>query len=99
MRHHAVAYQSGIGCGRGQCEGLACLPAAILEEMTPFIRSERGKRSWESENLDSALLAMGQVMGRIKNVPPVADLIKRTMEEALEAKQRVDQLIPASLFI
>jgi NAD(P)H-dependent flavin oxidoreductase YrpB (nitropropane dioxygenase family) len=36
---------------------------------------------------------MGQIIGLIEDIPTVADLIKRTVNEALETKRRLDKLI------
>ena len=35
---------------------------------------------------------MGQVIGLIDDIPTVADLMKRIMNEAAEAKKRLDQM-------
>lgn len=55
---------------------------ASLEELAPMIKGELSRRGWEEGHVDMGLYPVGQVIGRIKDVPGVAELITRTVEEA-----------------
>ena len=47
----------------------------------------------EEGNLEEGLYSMGQVVGRIRDIPTVAELVQRIIEEAKAVKERLDQLM------
>lgn len=63
-----------------------------LEELLPVIGGERGKLVIQQGQMDAGVFACGQVVGLIKNVPPVAELVESIMSEAAEARRRVQLL-------
>jgi NADH:quinone reductase (non-electrogenic) len=66
---------------------------ASLEELTPLISGRVSRQGWAAGNLNQGMYPAGQVIGRINDIPTVADLIKRIMEEALETRDRLNKLI------
>jgi NAD(P)H-dependent flavin oxidoreductase YrpB (nitropropane dioxygenase family) len=66
---------------------------ASLQELVPFISGQVSLKGWTEGRPDEALFPCGQVVGRIDDVPSVADLMKRIVDEALEVKERLSQLI------
>ncbi len=65
---------------------------ASLEELAPMISGKVSFQGWNSGDLSEGIYPMGQVIGLIDDIPTVADLMKRIMKEAAEAKKRLDQL-------
>lgn len=65
---------------------------ATLEELMPMISGQVSRKGWSEGNLDEGMYPAGQVIGRIEDIPTVADLIKRTMAEAMEARARLDKM-------
>ena len=65
---------------------------ASLEELAPMISGKVSYQGWNSGDLSEGMYHMGQVIGLIDDVPTVADLMKRIMQEAAEAKKRLDQM-------
>lgn len=65
---------------------------ATLEELMPMISGQVSRKGWSEGNLDEGMYPAGQVIGRIEDIPTVADLIKRTMAEAVEARARLDKM-------
>ncbi|MFC1535021.1 NAD(P)H-dependent flavin oxidoreductase, partial [Thermodesulfobacteriota bacterium] len=66
---------------------------ATLEELTPYITGERGRKIYETGNIEEGLLPLGQVVGRIRDIPTVAELMDKIVNEAVEVKQRLDQVL------
>ena len=66
---------------------------ASLDDLAPLISGRLSLKGWASGDLTEGTYPMGQVIGLIDNIPTVADLIKRTVEEARAAKKRLDYLI------
>lgn len=62
---------------------------ATLEELMPLISGQVSRTGWLDGNLDEGMYPAGQVIGRIDNVPSVADLIKTVMAEAETVKTRL----------
>jgi len=56
-----------------------------LGELLPLISGERAKTVWKEGNADEAMLTIGQSVGRISDIPSVADLIPRMIQEARQA--------------
>jgi len=66
---------------------------ASLEDLMPYIGGQVTRKGWEEGNLDEGLYSMGQCVGRIRDIPSVAELVKRIIDEAKEVKGRLDQII------
>jgi NADH:quinone reductase (non-electrogenic) len=67
--------------------------SATLEELAPLISGSVSFKGWISGDLSEGIYPMGQVIGLIDDIPTVADLMKRTVNEAVEAKKRLDTLM------
>jgi nitronate monooxygenase len=65
---------------------------ATLEDLTPYISGKAGVTGWQAGNIDKGILPVGQVIGLIDDVPTVADLIKRIVDEAVESRERLNKL-------
>lgn len=57
---------------------------ATLEELAPLISGQQGKKLLETGALDSGLFSAGQVVGLIRDIPTVQQLIDRIIKEAEE---------------
>jgi len=66
---------------------------ASLEELTPMISGQVTCNGWTAGTLNEGMYPMGQAIGRISDIPKVADLVKRIAEEAMETRLRLDKLI------
>jgi NADH:quinone reductase (non-electrogenic) len=66
---------------------------ASLEELAPMISGRISRKGWAEGNLEEGMYPAGQVIGRIEDIPTVADLIKRIVDEAMKAKERLDRLL------
>lgn len=53
-----------------------------LTELLPLISGERAKEVWKNGDADNAMLTIGQSVGRIHDIPTVAELIERMVKEA-----------------
>ena len=53
-----------------------------LGELLPLISGERAKQVWKEGNAEEAMLTIGQSVGRISDIPTVAELIARIVKEA-----------------
>ena len=62
---------------------------ASLEELRQFIMGERAKKSWIEGEVDLGILACGQVMGLIREVISVQELISSMVEGAVAIHQRL----------
>ena len=66
---------------------------ASLEELAPMISGKVSFKGWVNGDLSEGIYPMGQVIGLIEDIPTVAELIKRTVNEAMETKKRLDKLV------
>jgi nitronate monooxygenase len=66
---------------------------ATLEELVPMISGEAGHAGWQAGDVDKGILPVGQAVGRIKDVPTVAELMTRTMNEAMEVKEKLNAIL------
>jgi nitronate monooxygenase len=66
---------------------------ATLEDLTPLISGKVSRKGWFEGNLDEGMYPAGQVIGRIQDVPTVGELIRRIVEEAMEARARLNRLL------
>jgi nitronate monooxygenase len=53
-----------------------------LGELLPLISGERARQVWIDGNAEEAMLTIGQSVGRIRDIPTVAELIARMVAEA-----------------
>ena len=65
---------------------------ATLEELAPHISGRAAASGWQAGSFDEGMYPGGQVVGRISDIPTVAELIERTVEEAVEVKKNLDKL-------
>lgn len=63
--------------------------AAGIEELAPFISGKEGRRLLETGDLDQGMLSAGQVVGLIRDVPTVKELIDSIIQEAQEIASRM----------
>jgi NAD(P)H-dependent flavin oxidoreductase YrpB (nitropropane dioxygenase family) len=66
---------------------------ASLEELAPFISGRVSRQGWAEGNLNEGMYPAGQVIGRIRDIPTVAELITRIIEEAKETITGLKKLI------
>lgn len=59
-----------------------------LNELLPLISGERARTVWREGNAEEAMLTIGQSVGRIQDIPSVATLIPRIVEEARVALEK-----------
>ena len=64
-----------------------------LGELLPLISGERAKTVWRDGNADEAMLTIGQSVGRISDIPSVAELIPRMIHEARQALEDARQAL------
>lgn len=55
---------------------------ATIEEIAPLVSGKRGEAALKEGDIDGGVWTAGAVAGLIHDIPAVADLIKRIMEEA-----------------
>jgi nitronate monooxygenase len=65
---------------------------ASLEELVPYIKGEASQKGWHAGNLDQGIMPLGQVVGRVRDIPTVAELMERIVNEATETKKKLDGL-------
>jgi len=65
---------------------------APLEELAPLISGQVSRSGWVDGNLEKGIFPAGQVVGRIKDIPSVAELMERIVGEASEVMKKLDGL-------
>jgi nitronate monooxygenase len=65
---------------------------ASLEELGPMISGSVSRLGWREGTVEEGMYPGGQVVGRIHDVPSIADLVKRIVDEAAETKERIAKL-------
>jgi enoyl-[acyl-carrier protein] reductase II len=65
---------------------------APLEELAPLISGQISRAGWVDGNLEEGIFPAGQVVGRIKDIPSVAELMERIVSEASEVMKKLDGL-------
>jgi NAD(P)H-dependent flavin oxidoreductase YrpB (nitropropane dioxygenase family) len=65
---------------------------ATLEELVPYIGGKAGLTGWQTGNVDEGIFPVGQVVGLVEDVPTVAELMKRIVDEAMETKALLDKM-------
>ena len=61
---------------------------APLEELAPFISGQKGLEVYQTGDLDRGLVACGQVVGLIRHIPTVKQLIEDIIHEAEDIMSR-----------
>jgi NADH:quinone reductase (non-electrogenic) len=64
-----------------------------IEELLPIIGGH-SNAAFEQGDIEAGFSSMGQSVGMIHDVPTVKELIDRMLEEASEARERIDRAIP-----
>jgi nitronate monooxygenase len=64
-----------------------------IEELLPIIGGH-SNAAFEQGDIEAGFSSMGQSVGMIHDVPTVKELIDRMLEEASEARKRIDLAIP-----
>ncbi len=65
---------------------------ATLQELAPHISGRTSAGGWKEGTFDKGMYPGGQVVGRIHDIPTVAELMQRIVAEAQEAKKKLDTL-------
>lgn len=65
---------------------------ATLEELAPYISGKASSAGSEAGEFDKGMYPGGQVVGRINDIPTIAELIQRIVDEAVEVKKNLDAL-------
>jgi nitronate monooxygenase len=55
---------------------------ASIDELAPLVSGMRGKKVFETGDLDYGVWTAGMVAGIIKDIPSVEELVKRIVDEA-----------------
>jgi nitronate monooxygenase len=63
---------------------------APFEELVPHISGQISAGGWKEGTFEKGIYPGGQVVGRIHDIPTVAELMERIVEEAKETKKRLD---------
>ena len=64
-----------------------------FDELYPLIKGTVTRAAFESDDPQAAQIAMGQVIGRIHDVKPAAQIVKDMMDEFLALHERVNQML------
>ena len=62
---------------------------AKLEELAPFISGQRGREVLETGDMEKGMLAGGQCVGLVNDVPTAKEVIDRIMRDAQEIMKRL----------
>ncbi|MCP3955758.1 MAG: nitronate monooxygenase, partial [Desulfobacterales bacterium] len=62
---------------------------AGFDEIYPVISGENAKKMYDHGELDAGIVACGQGIGMVKDIPTVQELLDRMMAEAREAVERI----------
>jgi len=65
---------------------------ATIQELTPMITGEVSRKGWQEGTVDEGLYSAGMVMGRIKDIPSIGELMERIINEAQEAQTQIARL-------
>lgn len=64
---------------------------ATLEELLPYISGTLGRKLLTEGDMNAGILAVGQVVGRIRDIPTIQEVVERVMSEAEEVRQRLNR--------
>lgn len=56
-----------------------------FSELLPLISGERARQVWQNGDVEEAMLTVGQSIGRINDIPTVAELIDRIVKDTKQA--------------
>jgi len=62
---------------------------APQEEIIPMLAGQKSQKAIEIEDVEGALLACGQVVGLVHDIPKMKELVDRTMAEAMAIYERL----------
>ena len=62
---------------------------ATIEELAPYVSGSEGRKLLETGNIDNGMLACGQIVGLIREIPTVKELIDNIIDEAQEVLTRM----------
>lgn len=65
---------------------------ATLEDLIPWITGKHSQTGWADGTWEKGLYPAGQVMGRIKDVPSVMDLMEQMVSQAAEVSRNLGQV-------
>ena len=65
---------------------------ATLEELLPLISGQRGRKAYATGDTDKATMTTGQVVGLIRDIPRVQEIIEGIISEARLIVQRLNNL-------
>ena len=65
---------------------------ATLDDLIPYITGEAAKGGWHVGDVDKGILPVGQAIGRVKDIPTVAEFVERTVNEAMSMKGTLDTI-------
>jgi len=65
---------------------------STLEQLAPVISGKITLKGWLEGTFDQGLFYCGQVVGRIKDEPSAAEIVKSIVEEAVQVKKELDGL-------
>ncbi len=65
---------------------------ATLEELLPLISGQRGRNAYATGDTDKATMTVGQVVGLIRDIPSVQEIIEGIISEARLIVQRLNNL-------
>jgi nitronate monooxygenase len=63
--------------------------SATLEELASLLSGKRGLELYETGALDRGLVACGQVIGLVHDIPTVKELLDRIIKEAEEVVSKI----------
>jgi len=63
--------------------------SATLEELASLLSGKRGLELYETGALDRGLIACGQVIGLVHDIPTVKEVIDRIIKEAEEVVSKI----------
>ncbi|AEI14577.1 2-nitropropane dioxygenase NPD [Flexistipes sinusarabici DSM 4947] len=63
---------------------------ATLQEMAPLLSGKNGKKAIETGDFENALIACGQCIGLINNIPSVKDMVQSIVEESTEIIKKLN---------
>jgi len=65
---------------------------ATLQDLAPMITGNVSREGWVKGLVDEGMYPGGQVIGRIYDIPTIADLVQRIVDEAMEVQARLAKL-------
>ena len=65
---------------------------ATLEELLPLISGDRGRNAYITGDVSNATISVGQVVGLIRNIPSVKEIIESILSEAKLIGQRLHNI-------